>query len=196
MAVEEIKKAISQKVENQVQQIRRRAELVAKREKELAERRLQDWLEEAERKFLREKLELISLNRASLNKELRLLEGRVRSEIWQVFWTQFVQELSKVRNVEGYENWLENLWNNISEGQKFSLNRLRCNPYDVEKIRKFCKNKEIISDESIKAGFILEDETAKMRLDLTVVAIVENRIQYLKKRFWQLFDELRRKNDV
>ncbi len=187
MGIEEIKDYIKKKVDEKVEEILRRANLVKEREISQAKKSLEEWIEEETKAFMREKIALVAKYKAKMYREVALERTRLQEEIWQDFSSRLKKKINEVRNdATVYSSFLLKCLSKAYEHCRGRSVELRVNPEDVDLMRRIigahypdCQVK-VSSDEGVSLGVILEDPENKTRINYDLVALMEAEKERMK----------------
>ena len=104
MAIDELKNHILEKAEKDAQELIRRANLVRDRELSQAKKRLEEWLSEAAKEFMKEKIALVSTYKSRTFKEISLEKTKLYDELWNDFLIELKNRLKQLSTNERYRS--------------------------------------------------------------------------------------------
>ncbi len=197
MGVNELKKYIKDKVEKQVEEILRRANLVKERELSQAKAQLKEWQEAKMREFLHEKIALVARYKAKAYKEMTLALSQTKEEIWQDFYPRLRQAMLSVKSDQGrYSQILLRLLNHaMPKCQGDAV--VRIHPADAELLQRVIQahyqdcTLRIQVDDSVEFGIIMEAPESGILIRLDLEAMLEANLDALKR---ELFNRLAEEN--
>ncbi len=182
MAIDEIKDYIQEKVDKEAQELIRRANLVKEREISQAKRRLEEWLSEAAKEFMKEKIALVATYKSRTFKEISLERTRLYEELWQDFLGELKMRLRETAATNRYRDILLKIAANALSSSGDQLEVF----VREEDVGIFCKVKDdrlTISTADIIGGIILKSPAKGLVLNYSFDEILTTKQQTLKSMF-------------
>jgi len=190
LAIEEIKNYIKDKVEEKVQEVLRRANLVKKREISQAEKKLDMWIKEQTKAFLREKISLIAQYKARTYREISLEETKLKERLWVDFFTALKERIRLLRsNRQKYSSLLLRM---IKSAYPYCScgTSLLVHPEDVSLVRDLVKmhcndlDISVRPDDSVCMGVVVVDKDEKSKINYDMLTILDAEAQRIKTYFF------------
>ncbi len=185
---------IRNKLRAEINDLLKRAQRVRERDIQKAKQELEEWIDEQNKKMVREKIRAISRKRASAMKQLRLEKEQVYERLWQEFESELKFALSKSYRDEHYIRLIFSVIGKVKSEFGVADARLLFNNNDREffeanweQIRSTfgsmfssC-NMEIGESIDMSGGVIIEEKHTKKRFVFSFDAVIEAERDYFKK---------------
>ncbi len=118
----------------------------------------------------------------------------IQNEILNNVFEGLEDEIIKLfKDEKVYENYLKRIVDEVFKNNSFDNPVVHVNPNDFEIIRKFLNNFQIVKDENVKFGIIVEDKergfivrnTLRTRIEKVKQIVMEKFSQYIQSYFQQ-----------
>ncbi len=182
MAIDEIKNYIQGKVDKEAQELIRRANLVKEREISQAKKRLEEWLSEATKEFMKEKIALVATYKSRTFKEISLEKTRLYEELWQDFLGELKIKLREVTTTKRYRDILLKMVMNVLSSNDCQIEVL-VRKEDVGIFEEVKNDRLTILEADILGGIILRKPAQGLVLNYSFDEILATKQQALKSMF-------------
>ncbi len=197
MGIEQIKNYIKDKVEEKVQDVLRRAHLVKEREISQAKKKLDLWIEEQTKAFMREKISLIAQYKARTYREMSLEETKLKEQLWIDFFAAVKERVESLRS--DHQKYTTLLLRFMESARKYYSNGVNVlvNPNDVSLMKDLIEmhykgvDISVFPESSVRIGFVLVDKDRGAKVNYDILTILEAERERIKMYFFSKFMDKR-----
>ncbi len=190
MGIEQIKNYIKDKVEEKVQDVLRRAHLVKEREISQAKKKLDLWIEEQTKAFMREKISLIAQYKARTYREMSLEETKLKEQLWIDFFAAVKERVESLRS--DHQKYSTLLLRFMESARKYYSNGVNVlvNPNDVSLMKDLIEmhykgvDISVFPESSVRIGFVLVDKDRGAKVNYDILTILEAERERIKMYFF------------
>jgi len=146
---------------------------------------IDEYLKKAKNYINAQRQKIIGNVQLEINSQLIDIQNEILSKIFENLEDEIVK-LFKDKNI--YENYLKRIIDEVFKNNSFQNPVVYVNPNDFEIIKKFLNNFQIVKDENVKFGIIVEDKergfivrnTLKTRIEKVKQIVMEKFSQYIQ----------------
>ncbi len=190
MGIEQIKNYIKDKVEEKVQDVLRRAHLVKEREISQAKKKLDLWIEEQTKAFMREKISLIAQYKARTYREMSLEETKLKEQLWIDFFAAVKERVESLRS--DHQKYTTLLLRFMESARKYYSNGVNVlvNPNDVSLMKDLIEmhykgvDISVFPESSVRIGFVLVDKDRGAKVNYDILTILDAERERIKMYFF------------
>jgi len=190
LGIEQIKNYIKDKVEEKVQDVLRRAHLVKEREISQAKKKLDLWIEEQTKAFMREKISLIAQYKARTYREMSLEETKLKEQLWIDFFAAVKERVESLRS--DHQKYTTLLLRFMESARKYYSNGVNVlvNPNDVSLMKDLIEmhykgvDISVFPESSVRIGFVLVDKDRGAKVNYDILTILDAERERIKMYFF------------
>ena len=146
---------------------------------------IDEYLKKAKNYINAQRQKIIGNVQLEINSQLIDIQNEILNKIFENLEDEIVK-LFKDKNI--YENYLKRIIDEVFKNNSFQNPVVYVNPNDFEIIKKFLNNFQIVKDENVKFGIIVEDKergfivrnTLKTRIEKVKQIVMEKFSQYIQ----------------
>jgi vacuolar-type H+-ATPase subunit E/Vma4 len=146
---------------------------------------IDEYLKRAKSYINAQRQKIIGNVQLEINSQLIDIQNEILNKIFENLEDEIVK-LLKDKNI--YENYLKRIIDEVFKNNSFQNPVVYVNPNDFEIIKKFLNNFQIVKDENVKFGIIVEDKergfivrnTLKTRIEKVKQIVMEKFSQYIQ----------------
>jgi vacuolar-type H+-ATPase subunit E/Vma4 len=146
---------------------------------------IDEYLKKAKSYINAQRQKIIGNVQLEINSQLIDIQNEILNKIFENLEDEIVK-LLKDKNI--YENYLKRIIDEVFKNNSFQNPVVYANPNDFEIIKKFLNNFQIVKDENVKFGIIVEDKergfivrnTLKTRIEKVKQIVMEKFSQYIQ----------------
>ncbi|MDT7879449.1 MAG: V-type ATP synthase subunit E [Candidatus Hydrothermia bacterium] len=146
---------------------------------------IDEYLKKAKSYINSQRQKIIGNVQLEINSQLIDIQNEILNKIFENLEDEIVK-LLKDKNI--YENYLKRIIDEVFKNNSFQNPVVYVNPNDFEIIKKFLNNFQIVKDENVKFGIIVEDKergfivrnTLKTRIEKVKQIVMEKFSQYIQ----------------
>ena len=146
---------------------------------------IEEYLKKAKNYINAQRQKIIGNVQLEINSQLIDIQNEILNKIFENLEDEIVK-LFKDKNI--YENYLKRIIDEVFKNNSFQNPVVYVNPNDFEIIKKFLNNFQIVKDENVKFGIIVEDKergfivrnTLKTRIEKVKQIVMEKFSQYIQ----------------
>lgn len=146
---------------------------------------IDEYLKRAKNYINAQRQKIIGNVQLEINSQLIDIQNEILNKIFENLEDEIVK-LLKDKNI--YENYLKRIIDEVFKNNSFQNPVVYVNPNDFEIIKKFLNNFQIVKDENVKFGIIVEDKergfivrnTLKTRIEKVKQIVMEKFSQYIQ----------------
>lgn len=146
---------------------------------------IDEYLKKAKNYINSQRQKIIGNVQLEINSQLIDIQNEILNKIFENLEDEIVK-LFKDKNI--YENYLKRIIDEVFKNNSFQNPIVYVNPDDFEIIKKFLNNFQIVKDENVKFGIIVEDKergfivrnTLKTRIEKVKQIVMEKFSQYIQ----------------
>jgi vacuolar-type H+-ATPase subunit E/Vma4 len=146
---------------------------------------IDEYLKKAKNYINSQRQKIIGNVQLEINSQLIDIQNEILNKIFENLEDEIVK-LFKDKNI--YENYLKRIIDEVFKNNSFQNPVIYVNPNDFEIIKKFLNNFQIVKDENVKFGIIVEDKergfivrnTLKTRIEKVKQIVMEKFSQYIQ----------------
>lgn len=151
---------------------------------------IDEYLKRAKNYIHSQRQKIIGSVQLEINSYLIDIQNEILNKVFENLEDEIVK-LFKDKNI--YENYLKIIIDEVFKNNSFQNPVVYVNPNDFEIIKKFLNNFQIVKDENVKFGIIVEDKergfivrnTLKTRIEKVKQIVMEKFSQYIQSYFQQ-----------
>jgi vacuolar-type H+-ATPase subunit E/Vma4 len=151
---------------------------------------IDEYLKRAKNYIHSQRQKIIGSVQLEINSYLIDIQNEILNKVFENLEDEIVK-LFKDKNI--YENYLKRIIDEVFKNNSFQNPVVYVNPNDFEIIKKFLNNLQIVKDENVKFGIIVEDKergfivrnTLKTRIEKVKQIVMEKFSQYIQSYFQQ-----------
>lgn len=151
---------------------------------------IDEYLKRAKNYIHSQRQKIIGSVQLEINSYLIDIQNEILNKVFENLEDEIVK-LFKDKNI--YENYLKRIIDEVFKNNSFQNPVVYVNPNDFEIIKKFLNNFQIVKDENVKFGIIVEDKergfivrnTLKTRIEKVKQIVMEKFSQYIQSYFQQ-----------
>jgi vacuolar-type H+-ATPase subunit E/Vma4 len=146
---------------------------------------IDEYLKKAKNYINAQRQKIIGNVQLEINSQLIDIQNEILNKIFENLEDEIVK-FFKDKNI--YENYLKRIIDEVFKNNSFQNPVVYVNPNDFEIIKKFLNNFQIVKDENVKFGIIVEDKergfivrnTLKTRIEKVKQIVMEKFSQYIQ----------------
>jgi vacuolar-type H+-ATPase subunit E/Vma4 len=146
---------------------------------------IDEYLKKAKNYINAQRQKIIGNVQLEINSQLIDIQNEILNKVFENLEDEIVK-LFKDKNI--YENYLKRIIDEVFKNNSFQNPVVYVNPNDFEIIKKFLNNFQIVKDENVKFGIIVEDKergfivrnTLKTRIEKVKQIVMEKFSQYIQ----------------
>ncbi|MFZ8846429.1 MAG: V-type ATP synthase subunit E [Candidatus Hydrothermia bacterium] len=146
---------------------------------------IDEYLKKAKNYINSQRQKIIGNVQLEINSQLIDIQNEILNKVFENLEDEIVK-LFKDKNI--YENYLKRIIDEVFKNNSFQNPVVYVNPNDFEIIKKFLNNFQIVKDENVKFGIIVEDKergfivrnTLKTRIEKVKQIVMEKFSQYIQ----------------
>jgi vacuolar-type H+-ATPase subunit E/Vma4 len=146
---------------------------------------IDEYLKKAKNYINSQRQKIIGNVQLEINSQLIDIQNEILNKVFENLEDEIVK-LFKDKNI--YENYLKRIIDEVFKNNSFQNPVIYVNPNDFEIIKKFLNNFQIVKDENVKFGIIVEDKergfivrnTLKTRIEKVKQIVMEKFSQYIQ----------------
>ena len=146
---------------------------------------IDEYLKKARNYINSQRQKIIGNVQLEINSQLIDIQNEILNKVFENLEDEIVK-LFKDKNI--YENYLKRIIDEVFKNNSFQNPVVYVNPNDFEIIKKFLNNFQIVKDENVKFGIIVEDKergfivrnTLKTRIEKVKQIVMEKFSQYIQ----------------
>jgi len=139
---------------------------------------IEEYIKKSQNYINSERQRIIGKAQLEINSKIINVENEILNKIFEGIEEEI---LKRFEDKQVYENYLKNLIEEVFKNNTFENPQVHVNPKDYEIVKKFLKDVEIVKDENVEYGILVEDlnrgflvrNTLKTRIEKAKQIIIE-----------------------